>query len=213
MNIDKNTMDFLLMKITAKEYEEAIEKNCEVLQALNSMLPQNRDIESEEWSKYDCRKSLRVNDFDIKATIDMYGGFSSPIGRSTAYRLIYTVVSSYVEGIEFNTYYKDQFLFYVDALPAHIGGEEVSAFIDGIYNSIPNDLSNSKKIKFFKTSILENFTCETKKKPHWIQEPEWPATSEGVPMIFVSQKRTGELYEYTFKHPDTGELRVVEQYT
>ena len=27
MNIDKYTMDFLLMKITAKEYEEAIEKN------------------------------------------------------------------------------------------------------------------------------------------------------------------------------------------
>ena len=139
MQINCKTIDFLRLTITAKEYQNFIMNDFSIIGELNSLLPKNKDINSDEWASYDCAKSLEANNFDIFKVIELYGGFDSAMGRSTAYRLIYTVVSQYEKNIEFSSYYKDQFLFYVDALPSYIGGREVDKFIDDIFKNIPKN--------------------------------------------------------------------------
>ncbi len=212
MEINQSTIDYLRLIITAKDYGNIIRNNPTILDELNNLLPTNKDITSVDWSKYDCAKTLKENDFDILRTIGVFGGFDTAMGRSTAYRLIYTIVSTYVVDIEFSSYYKDQFLFYVDALPSHIGGKEVDNFIDTIYINLPPELPKGKKTKYFKETLQKHFLCKNEKKPYWPQEPDWPSDDNGTPLVFVSQKRKGDLYEFTFEDRSTGCVRIVEQF-
>ena len=59
-----------------------------------------------------------------------------------------------------------------------------------------------------------------KKYPRWVQYAEWPASASGKPMRFVEQKKAkGKVYaeimltHYTFEDVDTGEQRVIDQFT
>lgn len=212
MQINQSTIDYLRLVITAKDYSNIIRDNPKIIDELHNLLPSIKDISSVEWSRYDCAKTLQENDFDILRTIGVFGGFDTAMGRSTAYRLIYTIVSTYVVDIEFSSYYKDQFSFYIDALPSHIGGKEVDNFIDTIYLNLSPELPKGKKAKLFKETLQKYFICKNTKKPYWPQEPEWPSDDNGTPLVFVSQKRKGDLYEFTFEDCATGRIRIVEQY-
>jgi hypothetical protein len=78
----------------------------------------------------------------------------------------------------------------------------------------------NKRIKEVKSRIKEAFHVSGIIYPRWVQEAEWPLSASGKPMKFVGQKRKkGKEYEgmlYTlfyFEDVDTGEERVVEQFT
>ena len=68
-----------------------------------------------------------------------------------------------------------------------------------------------QRIQQAKRDIEEQFHVVDKKRPRWIQGPEWPMGTHS-PMMFISQKRSGEVVRYTFKDVDTDEIRVVEEY-
>ena len=64
------------------------------------------------------------------------------------------------------------------------------------------------------------FHIDGKNYPRWINEPEWPVSSSGIPLRFVDQKKkkgieydTMLYTEYYFEDVDTGEKRVVSQFT
>lgn len=112
--------------------------------------------------------------------------------------------------------------FLLDACPEYIGGVEVeeAGIIEDILNSVPETLSESKRIKEVKSRIKKTFHVSGIVYPRWVQEAEWPVSASGKPMRFVKQKRKkGKEYEgmlYTlfyFEDPDTGEERIVEQFT
>ena len=59
-----------------------------------------------------------------------------------------------------------------------------------------------------------------KKYPRWVQEAEWPIVPSGKPMRFLEQKKAkGKAYaetmltHYVFEDVDTGEQRVIDQFT
>lgn len=112
--------------------------------------------------------------------------------------------------------------FLLDACPEYIGGVEVeeAGIIEAILDSVPETLSESKRIKEVKSRIKKTFHVSGIVYPRWVQEAEWPLSQSGKPMRFVKQKRKkGKEYEnmlYTlfyFVDPDTGEERIVEQFT
>ena len=81
-------------------------------------------------------------------------------------------------------------------------------------------MPTSKRIKEVKSRIKAAFHVSGIIYPRWVQEAEWPVSPNGKPMKFVKQKRKkGKEYEnmlYTlfyFEDVDTGEERVVEQFT
>lgn len=112
--------------------------------------------------------------------------------------------------------------FMLDACPEYIGGVEVedAGIIEDILDSVPETLSKSKRIKEVRSRIKEAFHISGIIYPRWVQEAEWPVSASGKPLRFVKQKRKkGKEYEnmlYTlfyFEDVDTGEERVVEQFT
>lgn len=112
--------------------------------------------------------------------------------------------------------------FMLDACPEYIGGVEVeeAGIIEAILDSVPETMPKSKRIKEVKSRIKKAFHVAGIVYPRWVQEAEWPVSPNGKPMKFVKQKRKkGKEYEgmlYTlfyFEDVDTGEERIVEQFT
>ena len=113
-----------------------------------------------------------------------------------------------------------------DVRPEYIGGGDLETeriignIIDGIIASVPEDMPVSKRKKLIKEKIKEAFPCKTKKYPRWVQSEEWQISEGGKPMRFIEQKRKkGKEYkdtlhtEFYFEDVDTGEIRIVEQFT
>lgn len=116
--------------------------------------------------------------------------------------------------------------FTIDICPDYIGGADletmrvIDEIIDNIIASIPENLSKTARIKIGKEKIRESFPCKTKKHPYWVQNAEWQISASGKPMRFIEEKRKkGKEYknmlykEYYFEDVDTGEIRIVEQFT
>jgi polar amino acid transport system substrate-binding protein len=73
---------------------------------------------------------------------------------------------------------------------------------------------------FFKEKVKEVFPTAGGKWPRWVQGAEWPLGMNGKPMRFVEQKRKkGKEYanmlytQFFFEDVDTGETRVIDQFT
>lgn len=110
--------------------------------------------------------------------------------------------------------------FMLDACPEYIGGEEVDNLLMDLLETLPDDLSKTKKVKLYKEQLKSLFHIESNKYPRWIQGAEWPMGEDGIPMKFVSQKRKkGKPYdtmlftEFLFEDVKTGKQRIVEQFT
>lgn len=112
--------------------------------------------------------------------------------------------------------------FMLDACPEYIGGVEVeeAGIIEAILDSVPETMPKSKRIKEVKSRIKKAFHVSGIIYPRWVQEAEWPVSPSGKPLRFIKQKRKkGKEYEnmlYTlfyFEDVDTGEERIVEQFT
>lgn len=114
----------------------------------------------------------------------------------------------------------DRFVFMLNACPEYIGGVEVDDLLAELLDSLPEDLSKTKRIKLYKEKLKSAFHIEPNKYPRWIQAAEWPMGEDGVPMKFVSQKSKNKkaygmmLYtEFLFEDVKTGEQRTIAQFT
>ena len=114
----------------------------------------------------------------------------------------------------------DEKRFWIDFVEGRISVPEVDHLLDELLETLPEGLSKAKRAKLYKEKVKELFGIQDKKYPRWVQEAEWPIASSGKPMRFVEQKRAkGKEYamtlltHYVFEDPDTGEQRVVDQFT
>lgn len=163
--------------------------------------------------------------FDAKRQIQLYVykgvGSSSKLGRylnihSMFSRILMTAFPE--DGIVMDMTLDKKLDFMYDACPEYIGGPEVDHLLDELLEEIPAELSKTKRVKLYKEKVRELFPMASKKYPRWVQEAEWPISPTGKPMRFVEQKK-GKDYKTTmqtyflFEDVDTGEQRMVEQFT
>ena len=106
-------------------------------------------------------------------------------------------------------YYRKLADVYLDAVGECYGGPEVEDMINDIIMGLPEELSKTKKVKLAREKMRELFPG--KKRPFWIEGPEWPVCN-GKPMMYISKKVDGDLFQYVFEDPETGERRIVEQF-
>lgn len=124
------------------------------------------------------------------------------------------------DGIVIDETLNNKFDFMLDACPEAVEGVEVEQVIEDLLESLPTELSKAKRVKLFKEKVKEVFPTAAGKWPRWVQGGEWPLGANGKPMRFVEQKRKkGKEYanmlytQYFFEDVDTGETRVIDQYT
>ena len=124
------------------------------------------------------------------------------------------------DGISEDQTLHEKVVFMLDACPEYIGGPEVDHLLEELLAEIPQELSKTKRVKFYKEKVKAMFHVEGNKFPRWVQEAEWPLALSGKPMRFVEQKRKkGKEYaasmytHFIFEDVDTGETRIVDQFT
>ena len=117
------------------------------------------------------------------------------------------------ETIEESDHVKRVFDFIISVCPEYIGGSEIDEqnILENIYNELPNGSQTARK-KVYKERLKELFHVQGSKYPHWFQNPEWPM-GKNSPMRFVSQSHKGDLFNYVFEDVDTGEQRIVVQFS
>ena len=101
----------------------------------------------------------------------------------------------------------------LDIQPSWVDCQDDS-ILEPIINSIPKDLSKTKRIAMGKEKIRALFRYD-KTYPRWIQGAEWPIVN-GKPLVFSHQERAkGEDWRvlYYLYDPYTKEQTVVEQFT
>lgn len=113
-------------------------------------------------------------------------------------------------------------LFMMEVCPEYIEGYEIdeAGIIEAIIAQVPESLPKGKRKKQIKDLIKKEFHIEGTKYPRWIQGGEWPVSKSGKPMRFIEQKRKkGKEYstmlytQFFFEDVETGEIRVIDQFT
>ncbi len=96
---------------------------------------------------------------------------------------------------------------------SYVTDGNVDDFIAAIINEMPKHITSvSEMKKHVKSKLKELYFCENGKTPKWEQDSEWLYDEDGMPMIFVSSKRSGEKVTYTFKNRKTNQLHEVVQF-
>ncbi len=140
--------------------------------------------------------------------------------QSWLYKLITEIYPD--ESIEKDESLHEKASFMMDVCPEYIEGHEIdeTGIIEAIIEQVPESLPKAKRKKQIKELIKKEFHIEGSKYPRWVQGGEWPVSKSGKPMRFVEQKRKkGKEYaemlytQFFFEDVETGEIRVIDQFT
>ena len=147
------------------------------------------------------------------------GSYIKTLSYSTAYGayMIHNIVSDIYFQIDPNLErterYDSEYEFTLDVLPAYLaGGVSAENYISQyIISKYPVTMKKAERKKLIKDEIKKTFKRECKGYPKWIQSPEWPLGSDGIPMIYIGQKSFGDRSEYYFRDPCTGKILSITQ--
>ncbi len=226
-NIKSYLIEFAEGRVSVPEFLEYCEKNPEVLDYLTNIADPkfkttivHKEIGDNGWPQY-IPEELP---FNAKLFIDeQTKGERSTLAKHLNIHHLFSnvLITAFPnDNIVMDETLSEKFDFMLDACPEYIGGEEVEGILENLLESIPAELSKTKKIKLYKEQVKAMFHIEKNKYPRWVQEAEWPLGQSNKPMRFIEQKRKkGKAYaimmytEFWFEDVETGEQRVVEQFT
>jgi len=219
-NIKQYVFDFVEGRVSAFDFIKRVDEDPAILDWLQSLIPSDRTIrtvvrdEAEEYPFQNCR--IETVPYRIREVIDSmcYGRRKTSLEcRLNMHSLISEIVQEAFpeEDLKADESLHNLHRFLLESCPSYIGGSEVdeSGILEQIIDSIPKDLSASKRKKMAKEKIKERFHITGKSYPRWIQAPEWPM-SNGEPMQYVRTERSNiEFQTLYFLDPKTGEERAV----
>lgn len=109
--------------------------------------------------------------------------------------------------------YMEAYQFSLDVLPGYVGGPAAEDYISSvIIPKYPEEMKKTMRKNKIKEEIRNTFLRDGKGYPHWIQDPEWPLGQNGIPMIYIGQKKHQAYTEYFFRGNGTEEKRTVRQF-
>ena len=198
--------DFLEGRVTYQTFIDRLYSDESIFNWLQSFVTDEMLKDRSFW----CSTSLKWNNSSFKACVSERLN-QGVISMSDIYTFIYHFLAYTLPDREINKikYYDDLSDIYLSAVGECYGGPEVEYLINDIIMSLPEELSKTKRVKLAKEKMRELFPG--KKRPFWIEGPEWPVNN-GKPMTYISRKVDGDLFQYIFEDPETGERRVVEQF-
>ena len=228
MEIKQFVFDFVAGSVHPKVFIETLEQHSEIYDWLQSIVPEGLTCYRNTviLDRFGEEEPISIEiPYDIKIVIKEHLD-DSRNDRWGLYLNIHDAISKLLkkafphENINVSDEIEKRFVFGLNAIPEYLGGVEVADIIDDIIDSIPQNFSESARIRLCKEKLRDRFHIESNKYPRWIQEAEWPMGEDGIPMKFISQKRKkGKAYdtmlftEFLFEDVKTGEQRIIEQFT
>lgn len=218
MDYKKITIDYIEGRIEPAVYETLVEEDSQLYEWIQSILPPGKTYSDWDFEK----KQLVYFPFDIRIFMIMheridFGGPKGSLGyHCYIHEMITKIVSEAFPEIELNVDRKPQVLnnLRICACPDYIGGKEVSEnnILGKLLSDIPMEWSESKQQKVARERIKEAFHIQGRKRPYWIQSPEWPVCN-GNPMIYNKTVRINREYvQHYFYDEESGEERIVDDF-
>ena len=200
---------YMTLQLSTKQFIDEINHNKDLFNEIKGYLPTEKTIDDDKWKGFVYALSLRTHGYDLSQIIKYnFSNGSNPSGKSTMYNFFYKILQANGFNFEYNPFYKERYMLLMDILPNYIGGDEAEIYIDTFIDNLEPNTTESKKKKQIKEFIKKEFVCE-KKKPTWIQEPEWPVADK--PLKFISQSKNGNCCKYLFEDVSTGVKKEIEQ--
>ena len=203
---------FLTLKISSIEFRKCLLEDEELLERISAKLPKSTFAHDPEWKDSPmCAEAFAYDDFDLRKTFTTgYYGLGKLWGACHGYKLIHALFHDEYPGIERSDYYSRLYDLAMDCVPSYVESREASEVIFSVILGTEG-LPKAERRKQIKAQIAELFFLnESKKRPRWIQESDWPLY-DGRPMRFVGQKAQGEVTRYTFEDDQTKIRRIIEQ--
>lgn len=227
MDIKSYLIDFAEGRISVPDFIKYSQEHPEILDFLTNIADPkfktpfvHKEIGDNGWPQYIAEELP----FDAKLYMETeLNGTGSVLGKHLNIHALYSsvLVTAFPnDNIVIDETLHNKHWFMLEACPEYIGGEEVDDLLMDLLETLPDNLSKTKKVKLYKEQLRSLFHIESNKYPRWIQEAEWPIGEDGIPMKFISQKRKkGKSYdtmlftEFLFEDVKTGKKRIVEQFT
>ena len=197
---------FLTSEISYKEFVN--------LYFSNQYLRNYYDRLSKELNRINPNESVYryYRDFEEFVTIFYKNGRGNFSTITQLYEDIYKMECVFHQDVPFTSRYPEWSLLSIEAIPDYAEGDEATEFIEKeIFEKIPEDLSEAKKVKWCKEQVKHLFHIEGNKYPHWVQSGEWPMINN-KPGMYVGRKRDHDKVDFIFEDPETKEQRIVTQY-
>lgn len=205
--------EMLIGKIDMAEFLSVLKSDTDLQNELRTLVPEEarNDPACNLWKKYSY-SMLEKYKFDLYELLlsmsRLDGSISDNLNVFGRISKIYSFV--HPDGV-CTKQYEEQFDLYLDAARDCMDGPEVKHIVERVILNAMCLSTKSSKRKQVKSEIDQQFHIVDKKKPRWIQGPQWPMGACS-PMMFDSQRKCGEAVEYCFIDVDTGESRTVTQY-
>ena len=207
----KYAVDFAAGKYSYAEFETLFQLNPEIWDRVQGLLTQEMiaDRNHPVWEKMD-RRRLESNSFAVRATALAFG--YDQYGQVITWNIISTLVEQTYPDAKIREPVEESGGDLMGKLGLEdLGGPEVDDLIRRIVDEYRDVTPAKDRRKLQKQKLKEVFHVRPRKKPDWVQEPEWPM-GENSPMEFVSKEQEGDLVRYLFRDVDTGAEQIVEQY-
>jgi hypothetical protein len=225
-HIKEYVIGFVECTIDYKEFVQKCRSDSEIFDWLQSIVPQGLTCHKYTFDAYHQLIGDEVIPYDIRVVTDFTDGSDHTVLgyalnlQATIHQLLTKAFPN--ENVIKGDHISSLFNIILDACPSYIGGPEVenAGIFEKLLTILPLDATYKQRTKLFKNAALELFHIDGKNCPRWINGPEWPISSTGKPLRFTSQKKRKDieydtiLYtDYFFEDVDTGEVRVVSQFT
>lgn len=219
-NIKQFVIDYLDGTVSSEAFHSIIKSDPSVLEWLQSIVPQNKKsyrntiLQDGTLKQEECPFSVSDMINNMWTRIDLVGKLSRE------YEILCAIERLMKEAFPDLTLrsenpIKEKWNFLMEACPEYVLSVEVeeSGILDRMIDELPKDISRSKRIKLFREQVKVAFGIEGQTYPRWVQDSEWPMSSAGKPMKYVSSHhvRKMDIVEYIFIDIDTGEERVFQQ--
>lgn len=195
------------------EFISELRTNRQVQEYIRNIVPQEAKGNPDHhfWNKMSYNTLMKL-DFDYLRFLYWIGRFDESIGDNLNISSILSRAYCYHHPeIICTNRYQNAYSLYLDIIKDCFDGPEVRHVTNNIIRRALVLKTKKQQVQQAKMEVEQVFHITDKKRPRWIQGPEWPMGAKS-PMKFVSQKRIGECVEYLFTDVDAVNSRVVKQF-
>ena len=209
-----NIIELMLIgELKMKDFIKLLHTDINLSNQIRALVPTDA-INNENhklWNKISF-STFQKHDFDLLSVLSWVCKYDGTIGDNlNIWSTIKTVYAYNNPDLQYTKMYEEAFSLYLDVIQDCYDGPEVEHIVETIVQNALQYKTKKSKIEAAKKDVRVAFHLEDRKRPYWIQGPEWPMGIKS-PMKYVSRKRVGELVQFCFVDVDTGEYRIVDQY-
>ena len=157
--------------------------------------------------------ALKSHDFDSMCLLNAICKYDNSISDNlNLHSTLREIYCYYNPEVICTHQYDKAFDIYLEAIQDCFDGPEVERVVERIIqDALTSSNAKTKQRVAAKFMVKEAFHILDRKRPRWIQGPEWPMGKES-PMMFIEQKRLSEEVHYLFKDVTTDEMRTIIQW-